>query len=299
MITIFTPTYNRRQCIEGLKASLDRQTSYDFEWIVVDDGSSDGTEEYFKTLQTVKYPIRYYKQKNAGKHIAHNKGAKEARGDLFLCVDSDDELLPDAVRIIHSIHQQMYYREKCVGYIFPRIGDSFGNVEAWNQLEGQEIDVIDTKEIYGIIETAIVIKTDILKRHTFPRYEKSVGGYEVFCPEGILYNMLIEEGKFYAINQKIYKAEYKKDGLTKNVFQLWMDNSRGVMAALNLKFLTMKKYPIKQRIKSRIKCAININALCIATHTSVIRSAPSKIYAIFLYIPSILFARKRFKMYAK
>ena len=65
-LTIFTPTYNRAHTLPRLFDSLVNQTNYEFEWLIVDDGSTDDTEEIVKTFITEKFPIRYIKQKTVG-----------------------------------------------------------------------------------------------------------------------------------------------------------------------------------------------------------------------------------------
>ena len=98
-ITVFTPTYNRAYIIEDLYRSLQRQTYTDFEWLVVDDGSADNTQELFAAWQQEEnpFPIRYYKQENGGKCRAINRGLEMAEGELFFTVDSDDYLTDDAL----------------------------------------------------------------------------------------------------------------------------------------------------------------------------------------------------------
>lgn len=98
-ITVFTPTYNRGHLIDRLYQSLLRQTNLNFEWIVVDDGSTDDTSAYFETILATQNPflIRYEKQPNGGKHRAINKGVSIAKGELFFIVDSDDYLTENAI----------------------------------------------------------------------------------------------------------------------------------------------------------------------------------------------------------
>ena len=75
MITVFTPTYNRGYIISELYESLTQQTFKNFEWLIVDDGSSDETESIINQfINENKINIKYKKQKNSGKHVAINNG---------------------------------------------------------------------------------------------------------------------------------------------------------------------------------------------------------------------------------
>ena len=99
MITVFTPTFNRGHLIDTLYQSLLKQTNKDFEWIVIDDGSTDRTEAYFTEILAKHNPfeIIYRTQPNGGKHRAINAGVQIAKGELFFIVDSDDYLTEDAI----------------------------------------------------------------------------------------------------------------------------------------------------------------------------------------------------------
>ena len=93
MVTILTPTYNRGYIIKKAYESLLNQTDKDFEWLVIDDGSSDNTEDIFKKIVSEKaINVRYYKKKNCGKHTAINYGVSKAKGSYILILDSDDYL---------------------------------------------------------------------------------------------------------------------------------------------------------------------------------------------------------------
>ena len=98
LITVFTPTYNRAHTLERLFDSLMAQTSREFEWLVVDDGSTDQTESLIKEFSAkAAFSVRYIYQTNGGKHRAHNAAIKLAAGELVIILDSDDCLLPHAV----------------------------------------------------------------------------------------------------------------------------------------------------------------------------------------------------------
>ena len=103
LLSIFTPSYNRAYILPILYKSLVGQTDNNFEWVIVDDGSSDNTEELVNEwIAENKIHIVYYKQENQGKHIAINSGVKRASGELFFIVDSDDSLTPDAVQQVRG-----------------------------------------------------------------------------------------------------------------------------------------------------------------------------------------------------
>lgn len=97
-ITVFTPTYNRAHTLDRLHASLLQQKADLFEWLVVDDGSTDSTPELLEKLTKASpFSVRVIRQPNGGKHVAHNRAVAAATGQLTIVLDSDDELLPDAV----------------------------------------------------------------------------------------------------------------------------------------------------------------------------------------------------------
>ena len=94
LVTVFTPVYNRKNLIGNLYQSLLSQTYKNFEWIIVDDGSTDDIDEIIKSYQNEdRILIRFIKQENGGKHRAINNGVLHAKGELFYIVDSDDYLM--------------------------------------------------------------------------------------------------------------------------------------------------------------------------------------------------------------
>ena len=96
--TVFTPTYNRSHTLHRVYESLVAQTYSDFEWLVIDDGSTDDTRSRIETWQTIApFPIRYLYQNPQGKHAAYNRAALESKGEFLICLDSDDSCLPYAL----------------------------------------------------------------------------------------------------------------------------------------------------------------------------------------------------------
>src|SRR5260221_4826788 len=98
VFTVFTPTFNRCSTLNRAYETLRLQTFRDFEWLIVDDGSTDGTRELVEKWRAIsEFPIRYIYQENQGKPTAFNHGVREAQGELFLTLDSDDACVPQAL----------------------------------------------------------------------------------------------------------------------------------------------------------------------------------------------------------
>ena len=108
IITVFTPTYNRAYLIGELYESLCNQSCKDFEWLVVDDGSTDDTEVLINSfIAENKINIYYAKQPNGGKHRAINRGVRLAKGELFFIVDSDDQLPCESIQSVLTYYLQI------------------------------------------------------------------------------------------------------------------------------------------------------------------------------------------------
>lgn len=213
-ITIFTPTYNRCNLIDNLYQTLLAQTKKNFEWLVVDDGSTDNTEKYFSELLSKQqpFPICYLKQKNGGKHRAINLGVKNANGELFFIVDSDDTLLPNAIEKINQWAESLDNSRKWCG-----IAGLRGFTE--NKIIGQHpsVDFVDAKNTerrkYNLLgDKAEAYFTEVLKKYPFPE----ISG-ENFISEEIVWNAIARDG-FYLrwFNEIIYICSYLEGGLTKD-----------------------------------------------------------------------------------
>lgn len=99
--SVFTPTWNRASTLPDVLASLRNQTFKDFEWIIVDDGSTDGTQTLVNNwIGVTDFPIKFITQKNSGKHVAQNRALDIADGELFLPLDSDDTIVSNALEVL-------------------------------------------------------------------------------------------------------------------------------------------------------------------------------------------------------
>ena len=223
-ITVFTPTYNRAYILENLYRSLQRQTYRDFEWLVVDDGSSDDTEELFQrwSREDNFFPIRYCKQENGGKCRAINRGLEQARGELFFTVDSDDYLTDDALEKVARWESELPKDGSYCGFA-GNLGTA-PDVTPNKPLPGDFFDGT-AFDRYGIVEgeRASVFFTEIHRRYLYPEFPG-----EKFMTEAVTWNRMANDGykmRFY--NDIIWIYEYKEDGLTRSGYALFLNNPQG------------------------------------------------------------------------
>lgn len=211
IITVLTPTYNRVKELNDLYLSLCKQTSKNFEWLVVDDGSVDNTESYIKYIQkNAPFVVRYIRKENGGKHTALNVGISVIETELTIIVDSDDILLENAIEIIE------YYRDKYAQFelgamTFLRCDK---NRNAIVGLDKEEF--VDSYIEYRIKgnrpgDMAEVFVTTVLKEFPFPEFEG-----ERFLSEDVVWIAIGEKYKFLFVNRAIYQCEYLINGLSAN-----------------------------------------------------------------------------------
>lgn len=223
-ITVFTPTYNRAYILENLYRSLQRQSYGDFEWLVVDDGSSDGTEALFDRWRREEnpFPIRYVRQENGGKCRAINHGLKLARGELFFTVDSDDYLTDDALEKVARWEAELPKDQKYCGFA-GNLGTA-PNVTPNKPLPGDFFDGT-AFDRYGIVdgERASVFYTDIHRRYLYPEFPG-----EKFMTEAVTWNRMANDGyRMRFFNDIIWIFEYKDNGLTRSGYDLFLRNPQG------------------------------------------------------------------------
>lgn len=251
-LSIITPTYNRayilRQCYESLLA----QTDMDFEWIVVDDGSTDNTQELLSEfINEAKINIRTCKQENGGKHRAHNTAVKVACGELCVCLDSDDAFTPDAVSAAKEIWEKQKHNRDIIGILAKR-GDFKSEKElctSWPQelMSSTMTDLQNKHNFSG--DTALYFRTDLLQEHLFREFEN-----EKFLPEDALYAELDECGEMYLLNKVVYLCEYRPDGLTAHYRKLLLENSNGTAYSYYRKMLVSRDGSAKLK-NAIISCA--------------------------------------------
>lgn len=287
LLTVFTPTYNRAHTLPRLYESLVRQTSRDFEWLIVDDGSTDGTRELVDSwINDAEITVRYVYQENGGKPSAHNRGASEAQGELFFCVDSDDYLTDFATLKIADAWRKA--DEGKVGIVAYKV---LSDGECVTDIGDTEVTSFTLKEGYdchGLSgDAALVFKTEVVRRFSFPHFEG-----EKFIPEGYLYDLIDTVGELAVLREKIYVCEYLDDGYTANMKRILYKNPQGYFVYIN------NRLKIDKGIKRKFLDSVRYMAMAIAHKKKRrVRDAACPIYALAAYLPGWLLYVRDFKRY--
>ena len=224
-LTIFTPTYNRAHLLPNLYKSLCNQTTKNFIWLIIDDGSTDKTKNLIQSwINDAIISIQYLYQNNSGKHIAHNKAVNMCSTDLFVCVDSDDILTSNAVEIIINYWKKDKNNKPNFVAYASRRGDLSGNPTGKRWINDErEISFFDLYEKHKYRgELVLIWITKILKQYHFPKFKN-----EKFVTENVLYYQISYKKPVKLINDIFYLFEYKPDGYTKQGDLLYYKNPYG------------------------------------------------------------------------
>jgi glycosyltransferase involved in cell wall biosynthesis len=260
MLSICTTTYNRGYIIERAYRSLQSQTCFDFEWVVIDDGSTDNTDELFSSWcnEEKNFQVIYKKMERGGRIRALNYGVNVVNGDYLFLLDSDDYLLPDAIEKLHKWIEEIHDKEDVAGVgvarcypngeyikgVPPKIEDSIGYLDALN---------IDRKFYDLDADMSEAYKVGVLKKFPF-----KVWSSEMFAPEQLCFNEMAMNGyKIRWHKERLYVCDYLSDGLTKGNRDLLKKNPMGYAMMYN----QMLKY--EKGFKTLFKCAYQHIALSI------------------------------------
>lgn len=225
-LTIFTPTFNRAYCLERAYRSLCRQTCKSFEWLIIDDGSSDNTKELIESWISEKIvTIRYIYQDNQGMHGAHNTAFRNIDTELCMCLDSDDMLTDDCVEFILQFwSENKSEHDKIAGFIALDAyfdGTVVGTKFPEGVYKAHEKWLRETQGVKG--DKKIIFRTDIAKQ---------APEYPVFPDEkygSMAYKNQFIDAKYpwLIINKIIYLVEYQDDGSSRNMFKQYRKNLKG------------------------------------------------------------------------
>ena len=214
LLTIFTATFNRRELLGKVYASILAQNDSDIEWVIMDDGSSDGTRERVQAwISENKIKIKYYSQSNQGRFAAYNNARQYFDGELMLTVDSDNILLPGATRSIRNIWEQLN-SELYSGII------AYMQEEDSEQIEGTAFPKgITAERIYALYDRYhlagdkfLAFRTDLVRQTAYPIFPG-----EKFGGDSIVFNAMNEIAPMYLLRQCICKKGMPEVSITSDL----------------------------------------------------------------------------------
>ena len=286
LLTIFTPTYNRAYILPELYRSLCKEPSDSFIWLIVDDGSTDNTQELVENWQCENLiEIVYFKQENGGKMRAHNKGVELCTTPLFFCIDSDDQIATGAVEKILETQQTLRDDEFLGGIAAKRL--------IINKLASKDLPDKKRSTLHNIYasgfkgDTSLVFKTDVLKEFLFPEIDG-----EKFVTEGYVYDQIDQKYELLILNEYLMRCEYQEDGYTFNADSLYLKYPKGWALYFSQYYIFYAK-----SMRDRIKYMGYYVSMCLIAKTpflQVLKDAPS-LFICIISIPAGIKFFNRFK----
>lgn len=247
-LTVFTPTYNRAYLLPRLYESLCSQTSLEFVWLIIDDGSTDQTKELIEQWrQDDIISIEYKYQDNQGMHGAHNTAYEFCTTDYNVCIDSDDYMPNNGVERI------LYHLD--------RLGDNFAGLLGLDadakagKIIGDQLPStsgVKLNELYELHKVTgdkkVVLKTELAQK--YPAYPIYKG--ERFVPLDYLYLLINQDYDFKPINEVFCIVEYQEDGSTKNMLKQYRRHPNGFA------FSRISRIKYGKSFKERFKNSIHL-----------------------------------------
>jgi len=277
-LTVFTPTYNRSDTLRRTYESLCNQTCQDFEWLIIDDGSTDNTEDVVKTwVNERKIPLRYIKKENGGLFTGYNTAIANIDTELNVCVDSDDFMPNDAVEII--VNEWSKIKDSNIAGIIGLdyymsggpIGGMFSderNVHYWEKFY----------KVGHVCDSKIVCRTDLMKQIApMPSF-----GEKDFNPTWF-YKKIGEIYKFHLINKCLCIVEYQSDGMMAGIFRQYRNSPKSFAESRRME-MSSNFVPLKNKFRAAIHY---ISSSVFSKDWKFLSKSPQKLLTVAAIIPGL------------
>lgn len=276
-ITVFTPTFNRADLLLRCFESMKRQTNQNFVWMVIDDGSTDNTQDFLNIWKNEKYDFdfEFYYKENGGLHTAYNEAIAHIKTPLCVCVDSDDFMPDNAIEKILAFWESNRSKQYAgiVGLDAYLDGTVIGDL-----LPAQEsINLIDLMVGRYPIKNGdrkIVLRTELYKKYAPMKVFK---GEKNFNPH-YMHLQISLEYDFLVLNEKLCYVEYQSDGMSNSMLKQYK-NSPNSFAEHRKLYLNFPNTPLKFRFRH----SIHLVSSCILSGDifRAVRESPCKIITFF------------------
>lgn len=273
-ITVFTPSYNRADLLPNLYESLLRQSCRDFRWLVIDDGSTDNTEEVVAAwIREGKIDLQYVRKENGGLHTGYNKAIDCMNTELSICIDSDDYLTDDCIETVLKFWDEHKAEDMAglIGLDIRRDGSIIGGLlpdtKTVDPLWLTELDAGDRK---------YVIRNDCYRQvYPMPVFE----GEKNFNPHYLVLKMC-RDYKFLVLNKPLCVVNYQPDGMSANIFRQYVNSPRS-FAELRRVIMENPSVPFGYLVKTTIHY---VSSSILSKNKHFIKESPRKLLTV-LAIP--------------
>lgn len=272
VLTIFTPAYNRAHTLGRTYKSLLEQNCKQFQWLIIDDGSTDNTAQLVSEWEKLDngFEIKYIYKKNGGMHTAHNVAYENIDTELNVCIDSDDCLADDAVQLILNKWEQI----KGKGYagIVGLDADFSGKIIGKDFPESlKETTLSGYYAAGGIGDKKLVYRTDVIKQ--IPPYPVFEG--EKYVALAYKYRLIDQKYKLAVLNEVLCNVEYQEDGSSMNMYRQYLKNPKGFAFWR----VVCMKYPVSKQ-RQIIDCIHYCSSCFISKNKHYIKESPEKFMTI-------------------
>lgn len=271
-LTVFTPEYNRAHTLSRTYESLCQQECKDFIWLIVDDGSTDGTGELVRTWQQKNkdFEIRYVYKENGGMHTAHNTAYEMIDTELNVCIDSDDCLEKGAVQKI--LDKWATVRNQGYAGLIGLDADMNGNLIGKGFPSGlRDTTLTGYYAAGGRGDKKLVYRTDIMKK--YPPYPVFEG--EKYVALAYKYRLIDQDYRLAVLNEVLCRVEYQADGSSGTMWKQYLKNPRGFAFWRKV----CMQYP-DSRKRQFVDCIHYVSSSLIAGEKHMISESPAKMETI-------------------
>lgn len=273
ILTVFTPSYNRGYILNKCYESLCRQTCKDFIWMVIDDGSTDNTEELIKKWQSSDngFKIEYIYKKNGGMHTAHNTAYENIKTELNTCIDSDDYMTDNAVEKIINFWEKNKSNEYA-GIISLDIDSKTKSVIGKGLPDKKSTTLMGYYENGGLGDKKLIYRTDVI--NSVPPYPEFEG--EKYVGLAYKYHLIDQKYELLIMNEPVCVVEYQNDGSSVNMFSQYLKNPKGFAFYRKSEMMLTKS-----KKRCFLECVHYVSSSLISKNLNFLKESPKKIETFF------------------
>lgn len=278
-LTVFTPAYERAHTLPRTYESLCRQSCKDLVWLIVDDGSTDGTGDLVRSWQEKEngFEIRYIWKENGGMHTAHNTAYEQIDTELNMCIDSDDCLADGAVEKILTKWAQV--RDKGYAGLIGLDADMEGRLIGTGFPPGMEATTLSGYYAGGGRgDKKLVYRTDVVRR--YPPYPVFPG--EKYVALAYKYRLIDQDYELAVLDEVLCQVEYQPDGSSGTMWRQYLKNPNGFAFWREV----CMRYPTGKK-RLLMDCVHYVSSCILAGKKHIVLRSPRKLLTALAFLPGV------------